>query len=183
MRNILAFLIIAFTMVSAYSQSVPETNTDKIFQRFSVGAGLGTLLPVGNFKMVKGNKLLGDLTLRYKFSNELSAGFDINFEDDNSAAVSHLNFDARYSYLHYKNTLLPYFEIGIGTYYGKELLAKDEAFMYYSETKSYFGGFLGTGLYLKLSPAAIDLNVKYHTFTFNEARHFFTVLTSISFNL
>ncbi|MCX6157033.1 MAG: hypothetical protein WCK13_01000 [Ignavibacteriota bacterium] len=185
MKKLFAILFLVFnTVISAYSQPVLKINTDKFIQRFSIGAGLGTLIPVENYKMVKGNKLLVDLTLRYKFSNEFSSGFDINFEDDNSAAVSYLNFDARYSYLNYRNTLIPYFEIGIGAYYGKELLAKDEVFMYYSETKSYFGGSVGTGLDLKLSPyAALDLNFKYHSFTFNEPLHFFTVLACIRFNL
>jgi hypothetical protein len=177
MKKLIAFIVfLSMSSVNVYSQSV--------LQKVSVGAGLGVQLPVGDYKITEGRKLLGDFTLQYKISKYFSAAFNISFENSNSITVSYLNFSTRYNYLNYKNTLLPYFDLGIGAYYGNELLVKDDVWMYYSDRKSYFGGSLGTGLDLKLSPyTTLDLNIKYHTFTFSEPRHFFTVSTDLKFNL
>jgi hypothetical protein len=176
--------LIFITISYVYPQSGRDYNGTKFIDRFSAGAGLGIQLPVGSYFTMKESNLLGDFTMQYKISKDFSEAFNISFENDSSIPVSYLSFSTRYNYIDYKNTLLPYLELGIGAYYGKELLVKEDVWMYYSERKSYFGGSIGTGLDLKLSPYAIlDLNVKYHTFTFSEARHFFTVLTDIKFNL
>jgi hypothetical protein len=185
MKNLIIIIAIIFiTISSAYPQVDNECKSTKFIERLSIGAGLGVQLPVGNYYTMKERNLLGDFTAQYKISKDFSAAFNISFENDNSVPVSYLNFSTRYRYLNYRNTLLPYFELGIGAYYGKELLAKDEVFMYYSERKSYFGGSAGTGLDLILSPyAALDLNVRYHSFNFDYTEHFFTVLSDIRFNL
>lgn len=183
-RHIITFVIIFNTIASVYSQSDCKYNPEKFIDRFSIGAGIGVQLPVGNYQTIKVRNLLGDFKISYKISNDFSTDINVSIENGDATPVSYLNLSAKYNYLQYRKTLYPYFEIGIGTYYGKELLVKDEVWMYYSERKSYFGGSIGTGLDIKLSPyAALGLNVKCHTFTFNEPQHFFTVLTGISFNL
>ena len=137
---------------------------------------------------IRDRSLTGNLSLQFLICKNLFSSFNLGAEDDDSESgltIPYVTIGAKYTYLNYKETLFPYFESDLGVYFVKSLLVKDDVWMYYSERKSYFGGSLGTGLDLKMSPyVSLDINFKYHLFDFENINYgFITILSGIRVNL
>ena len=188
-KLIIIFAIIFITFTSANSQYIHKKKS--FIHRISMGAGLGAqILAQDHSYLIDDKSGIVNFVIQYQFNNNFSAILNTAFIDVFSDFdIFYTTIGVKYSYLNYKETLFPYIELDLGSYYSKVWIVTEDVWMTnsgYSGRKAFFGGSIGTGLDLKLSPfVTFDLNFKIHSFELvkNNSNNFFTILSMMKINL
>jgi len=130
--------------------------------------------------------LLGNFGIQYQINNNISIKLNTAFIPGSGFEISYSTIGAKYTYLNYRNTLLPYFGLDMGAYFYDHYEVKYDVWREYAGRKALFGGSIGTGLDLKMSDlTTFDLNVKLPSFELGRSNstYFITVLSNLRINL
>jgi len=191
MKNLIITIAIIFGIVtSANSQSL--NRNESFIRKFSLDVGLGAEIPTQGWPYLNKSKstLLGNLGIQYQINKNISVKLNTAFVENSGFEISYSTIGAKYSYLNYENTLLPYFGLDMGAYFYKQYYVSTaplENWQVYKDEgrKASFGGSIGTGLDLKMSNhTTFDINVKLHSFELakSNSTYFITVLTALRIN-
>lgn len=184
-KLIITLLIIFITISNVHSQNTKSN--ESFIHNISLGAGLGAQILAQDFSPLMNNSsLLVNFEIQYKINKDFSVNLNTALNENPGFEISYSTIGAKYTYLNYNNTLLPYFGLDFGAYFYKDYKVIYDVWTEYTGRKALFGGSIGTGLDLKMSKlAALDLNVKLHSFELGKSNptYFITVLSTLRFNL
>ena len=186
MKKLIITLAIIFITIS-YVHSQNIQSNESFIHNISLGAGLGAQILAQDFSPLMSNSsFLVNFEIQYKINKDFSVNLNTALKDNPGFEISYSTIGAKYTYLDYKNTLLPYIGLDFGAYFYDDYKVIYDVWTEYAGRKALFGGSFGTGLDLKMSKlATLDLNVKLHSFELGRSNstYFVTVLSNLRFNL